>query len=138
MLSSMYRGLKIRTQHTSGCRECGAGSVIRMPAAATGRRRRRRTTMLQRMDNVGIVVDDLKAATAFFIELGLELEGEMTTAFFIELGLELEVGDDSRGTRGGPRRRVGRCPKRHRNDADLGRPRPARADQVSRAAGYHR
>ena len=33
---------------------------------------------IQRMDNVGIVVDDLKAATAFFVELGLELEGEMT------------------------------------------------------------
>jgi catechol 2,3-dioxygenase-like lactoylglutathione lyase family enzyme len=31
-----------------------------------------------RMDNVGIVVDDLKAATAFFVELGLELEVEMT------------------------------------------------------------
>ena len=28
------------------------------------------------MDNVGIVVDDLKAATAFFLELGLELDGE--------------------------------------------------------------
>jgi catechol 2,3-dioxygenase-like lactoylglutathione lyase family enzyme len=34
--------------------------------------------MLQRMDNVGIVVYDLKAATAFFVELGLALEGEMT------------------------------------------------------------
>ena len=34
--------------------------------------------MLQRMDNVGIVVDDLKAATAFFVELGLELEAEAT------------------------------------------------------------
>ena len=33
---------------------------------------------IQRMDNVGIVVDDLKAATAFFVELGLELEGETT------------------------------------------------------------
>jgi catechol 2,3-dioxygenase-like lactoylglutathione lyase family enzyme len=33
---------------------------------------------IQRMDNVGIVVDDLKAATAFFVELGMELEGEMT------------------------------------------------------------
>jgi catechol 2,3-dioxygenase-like lactoylglutathione lyase family enzyme len=33
---------------------------------------------LQRMDNVGIVVDDLKAAIAFFAELGLELEGEGT------------------------------------------------------------
>ena len=33
---------------------------------------------LLRMDNVGIVVNDLKAATAFFVELGLELEGETT------------------------------------------------------------
>jgi catechol 2,3-dioxygenase-like lactoylglutathione lyase family enzyme len=31
---------------------------------------------LRRMDNVGIVVDDLEAATAFFVELGLKLEGE--------------------------------------------------------------
>jgi catechol 2,3-dioxygenase-like lactoylglutathione lyase family enzyme len=31
-----------------------------------------------RIDNVGIVVDDLKAAIAFFVELGLELEGETT------------------------------------------------------------
>jgi catechol 2,3-dioxygenase-like lactoylglutathione lyase family enzyme len=30
---------------------------------------------IQRMDNVGIVVDDLDAAIAFFTELGLELEG---------------------------------------------------------------
>ncbi|MEX0685006.1 MAG: VOC family protein [Balneolales bacterium] len=30
------------------------------------------------MDNVLIVVDDLKAAIAFFTELGLELEGETT------------------------------------------------------------
>jgi catechol 2,3-dioxygenase-like lactoylglutathione lyase family enzyme len=28
------------------------------------------------MDNVGIVVDSLDAAIAFFAELGLELEGE--------------------------------------------------------------
>jgi catechol 2,3-dioxygenase-like lactoylglutathione lyase family enzyme len=33
---------------------------------------------IQRMDNVGIVVDDLDAAIAFFVELGLELEGETT------------------------------------------------------------
>jgi catechol 2,3-dioxygenase-like lactoylglutathione lyase family enzyme len=32
---------------------------------------------IKRMDNVGIVVDDLKAAIAFFVELGMELEGEM-------------------------------------------------------------
>ncbi len=33
---------------------------------------------IQRMDNVGIVVDDLKAVIAFCLELGLELEGEAT------------------------------------------------------------
>jgi catechol 2,3-dioxygenase-like lactoylglutathione lyase family enzyme len=33
---------------------------------------------LKRMDNVLIVVDDLEAAKAFFIELGLLLEGEAT------------------------------------------------------------
>ena len=33
---------------------------------------------LQRMDNVLIVVDDLEAAKAFFIELGMELEGQTT------------------------------------------------------------
>ena len=31
---------------------------------------------IQRMDNVGVVVDDLEAATAFFVELGMELDGE--------------------------------------------------------------
>lgn len=33
---------------------------------------------IQRLDNVGIVVEDLAAAVAFFVELGLELEGEAT------------------------------------------------------------
>ena len=33
---------------------------------------------LQRMDNVLIVVDDLAAAKAFFVALGMELEGETT------------------------------------------------------------
>ena len=33
---------------------------------------------LRRMDNVLIVVDDLEAVKAFFIELGLTLEGEST------------------------------------------------------------
>ena len=31
-----------------------------------------------RMDHVGVVVEDLPAAVAFFVELGLELEGEAT------------------------------------------------------------
>ncbi|MQA95397.1 MAG: VOC family protein [Streptosporangiales bacterium] len=30
-----------------------------------------------RLENVGIVVEDLKATIAFFVELGFELEGEM-------------------------------------------------------------
>jgi catechol 2,3-dioxygenase-like lactoylglutathione lyase family enzyme len=33
---------------------------------------------LQRMDNVGIVVESLDAAISFFAELGLELEGQAT------------------------------------------------------------
>ena len=33
---------------------------------------------LRRMDNVGIVVDDLEASIDFFLELGLELEGRAT------------------------------------------------------------
>jgi catechol 2,3-dioxygenase-like lactoylglutathione lyase family enzyme len=33
---------------------------------------------LQRMDNILIVVDDLEAVKAFFVELGMELEGETT------------------------------------------------------------
>lgn len=33
---------------------------------------------LKRMDNVLIVVDDLEAAKVFFVELGMELEGETT------------------------------------------------------------
>ncbi len=33
---------------------------------------------LKRMDNVGIVVEDLGAAIDFFLELGLELEGRAT------------------------------------------------------------
>ena len=33
---------------------------------------------IRRMDNVLLVVDDLEAAKAFFVELGMELEGETT------------------------------------------------------------
>lgn len=31
---------------------------------------------IQRMDHVGVVVEDLEAATEFFVELGLEVQGE--------------------------------------------------------------
>src|SRR5688572_18351516 len=40
--------------------------------------RGRRDMTVKRMDNVLIVVDDLEAVKAFFIELGLKLEGEST------------------------------------------------------------
>src|SRR5262249_57682961 len=33
---------------------------------------------IRRMDNVLIVVDDLEAVKAFFVELGMELEGKTT------------------------------------------------------------
>jgi catechol 2,3-dioxygenase-like lactoylglutathione lyase family enzyme len=33
---------------------------------------------VQRLEHIGIVVDDLEAATAFFAALGLEVEGEMS------------------------------------------------------------
>ena len=33
---------------------------------------------LQRMDNILIVVDNLEAAKAFFLEIGMELDGEMS------------------------------------------------------------
>jgi catechol 2,3-dioxygenase-like lactoylglutathione lyase family enzyme len=35
---------------------------------------------IQRMDHVGIVVEDLAAATAFFVELGLQLRGQAPVA----------------------------------------------------------
>ena len=38
----------------------------------------RKDMTLKRMDNVLIVVDDLEAAKAFFVELGMELEGQTT------------------------------------------------------------
>ncbi|MDG3004385.1 VOC family protein [Paludisphaera mucosa] len=47
---------------------------------------------VERMDNVLIVVDDLEAVKAFFIELGLKLEGE-TTVEGPEVGSLIGLGD---------------------------------------------
>src|SRR5215204_4096486 len=45
--------------------------------AETGRATKEgRPTLIKRMDHVSVIVDDLEAAKAFFIELGMELEGE--------------------------------------------------------------
>src|SRR3954468_11795011 len=45
----------------------------RVHAAGSGRRL---FMTVQRLEHIGIVVDDLAAATAFFVALGLEVEGE--------------------------------------------------------------
>src|SRR6266550_3615509 len=62
-------------------RSSGSGrSSVRRSASApdrSGGPRVGRVT-LQRMDNVGIVVESLDAAISFFAELGLELEGRAT------------------------------------------------------------
>lgn len=47
---------------------------------------------VKRMDNVLIVVDDLEAVKAFFIELGLAFEGE-TTVEGPEIGRLIGLGD---------------------------------------------
>jgi catechol 2,3-dioxygenase-like lactoylglutathione lyase family enzyme len=47
---------------------------------------------VKRMDNVLIVVDDLEAVKAFFLELGLTLEGE-TTVEGAEVGNLIGLGD---------------------------------------------
>src|SRR5881397_2178643 len=53
-----------------------------MPCAArTGHQQcseGRKDMTLKRMDNILIVVENLEAAKAFFVELGMELEGETT------------------------------------------------------------
>ena len=53
-------------------RDIGSPRALRPPIFAT---RKNGRVGLQRMDNVGIVVESLDAAVAFFAELGLELEG---------------------------------------------------------------
>jgi catechol 2,3-dioxygenase-like lactoylglutathione lyase family enzyme len=58
---------------------------------------------VKRMDNVGIVVDDLDAAIEFFTDLGLELEGRAP----IE-------GDWADGVTGLPNMRVERAIRLHR------------------------
>ena len=57
----------------AGVRGAGGGQIVVAGGIAIDA-----SMTIQRMDNVGIVVDDLPAAIAFFVELGLELEGETT------------------------------------------------------------
>lgn len=72
---------------------------------------------VQRMDNVGIMVESLDAAISFFTELGLELEGEPRS-------------------KGLGRARHRAAPHAHRDchDAHAGRQQPARDLTISHAA----
>src|SRR5215468_9933650 len=58
------------------CRERHADSVPETRVATTGCGGRRRTTVsyVRRLEHVGVVVEDLEAATEFFLEVGLERE----------------------------------------------------------------
>jgi catechol 2,3-dioxygenase-like lactoylglutathione lyase family enzyme len=47
---------------------------------------------IKRMDRVGIVVDDLEAASAFFVELGAYALGELD--LHTEAGLGVQVVDE--------------------------------------------
>ena len=47
---------------------------------------------LKRMDNVGIVVDDLGGTIDFFRELGLELEGRATIDQRVEIAMIAHAG----------------------------------------------
>jgi catechol 2,3-dioxygenase-like lactoylglutathione lyase family enzyme len=56
-----------------------------------------KTMTVKRMDNILIVVDDLDAVQAFFIALGLRLEGQ-TTVQGPDVGRLIGLGDDVRAT----------------------------------------
>src|ERR1044071_2142340 len=70
----LKRSAKIGGRRTSRYNGPGA-RVARPPAAERGVRRQGAIMSVKRMDNVGIVVEDLDAAIEFFTELGLNLEG---------------------------------------------------------------
>src|SRR3954449_486171 len=66
MGSLQTNGRRIPTSRSATERRCGWGRRVATVERMT----------IQRMDHVGIVVDDLAAATAFFVELGLKLQSE--------------------------------------------------------------
>src|SRR4051812_30091434 len=58
---------------TPGDHDAKGSAARRVHAARAGRRP---LVTVQRLEHIGIVVDDIPGATAFFTALGLELEGE--------------------------------------------------------------
>ena len=70
--------LNDRRAHNQSLNPTRCARGLAMRETAQGEMELMKKTKLLQMHNVGIVVDDLKAAIAFFAELGLELEGETT------------------------------------------------------------
>src|SRR5919201_3908324 len=60
---------------TPGDHDAEESAARRLHAAGAGRRP---FMTVQRLEHIGVVVDDLAGATAFFVALGLEVEGEAT------------------------------------------------------------
>src|SRR5215212_8008512 len=67
------KGRERRDSQHHGDHDANVSAARRVHAAGAGRRP---FMTVQRLEHIGIVVDDLAAATAFFAALGLELEGE--------------------------------------------------------------
>src|SRR3954454_1429841 len=72
-LRSSGEGPRAARTTTPGDHDADAFAARRVHAAGAGRRP---FMTVLRLEHIGIVVDDLAAATAFFAALGLELEGE--------------------------------------------------------------
>src|SRR3954452_18336274 len=72
-LRSSGQGPRAPRPTTPGDHDVEVSAVRRGHAAGAGRTP---FMTVQRVEHIGIVVDDLAAATAFFAALGLELEGE--------------------------------------------------------------
>ncbi len=65
----------VKREHTGATRGYGRLTPRTLRARATFAIRENGRVALQRMDNVGIVVESLDTAISFFADLGLELEG---------------------------------------------------------------
>src|SRR3981081_4067510 len=72
-LRSSGEGPRAARHTTPGDSNAETSAARRVHPAGAGRRP---FMTVQRLEHIGIVVDDLAAATAFFAALGLELEGE--------------------------------------------------------------
>src|SRR5438270_10315632 len=72
-LRSSGEGPRAARPTTPGDHHAEVSAAPRVHAAGAGRRP---FMTVQRLEHIGIVVDDVAAATAFFAALGLELEGK--------------------------------------------------------------